>query len=217
MSAQRIDLSRYPRRSHFEYFRSMAYPYVGLTVQADVTELRRAAAARKGSFFLACLYCAARAANGVPELRQRIVDGEIFQYDHCDTSHTVALPDGTYCYCRLDCRTDFDSFLSRGRAAQEAAMQTHGIDDAGDETELFFVSCLPWVTYTAMVQPVPCPADSNPRITFGRFREENGKSLMPLSLLAHHGLVDGLHMARFFEGFQEEIRRLRPQGTSDQI
>lgn len=57
MSAQRIDLSRYPRRSHFEYFRSMAYPYVGLTVQADVTELRRAAAARKGSFFLACLYC----------------------------------------------------------------------------------------------------------------------------------------------------------------
>ena len=96
-------------------------------------------------------------------------------------------------------------------------MQTHGIDDAGDETELFFVSCLPWVTYTAMVQPVPCPADSNPRITFGRFREENGKSLMPLSLLAHHGLVDGLHMARFFEGFQEEIRRLRPQGTSDQI
>lgn len=207
MSAERIDLSRYPRRTHFEYFSSMAYPYMGLTIQSDVTELHRTAKAREVSFFLACLYCAARAANGVPELRQRIVNGEILQFDHCDTSHTVALPDGTYCYRRLDCRTDFAGFLAQDRAARETDPNAHGIDNTGDETELFFVSCIPWVTFTAVVQPVPYPADSNPRILFGRFQEENRKLLMPLSILAHHGLVDGLHVARFFDGFQEEIRR----------
>ena len=27
-----IDMSTYPRRKHFDYFRSLAYPYVGMTV-----------------------------------------------------------------------------------------------------------------------------------------------------------------------------------------
>ena len=166
-----IDWEQYPRRSHFTYFQSLAYPYVGLTVQADVTDLYRRTRERGESFFLACLYCAARAANGVPALRQRIVPEGIGEFDHCDTSHTVALDDGTYRYCRLDCRLLYPEFQRQGRARQEAAKAAAGIAREEDEDSLLFVSCIPWVSYTAVVQPVPCPADSNPRITFGR-REE---------------------------------------------
>ena len=36
-----IDLETYPRRSHFEYFGRMAFPYVGLTANVDVTNLIR--------------------------------------------------------------------------------------------------------------------------------------------------------------------------------
>ena len=36
-----IDLETYPRRSHFDYFRNMAFPYVGLTANVDVTNLLR--------------------------------------------------------------------------------------------------------------------------------------------------------------------------------
>ena len=45
---------------------------------------------------------AVRAANGVPELRRRIRGDQVVEYDRCPSSHTVALPDGTYCYCRLE-------------------------------------------------------------------------------------------------------------------
>ena len=34
-----IDLETYPRRSHYEFFKAMAYPYVGLTANVDVTNI----------------------------------------------------------------------------------------------------------------------------------------------------------------------------------
>ena len=90
METYRI-LSRetYPRRAHLDYFCTMAQPYAGLTVPVDITDFYQAVGARKVPFFLSFLYCAARAANGVPELRQRLRGEEILEYDHCPTSHTA--------------------------------------------------------------------------------------------------------------------------------
>ena len=36
---KRIDLDTYPRRDHFNHFCAMAYPYAGVTVDVDVTDL----------------------------------------------------------------------------------------------------------------------------------------------------------------------------------
>lgn len=47
----------------------------------------------------------------MPELRQRIVDNGIVEFERCPTSYTVALEDGTYCYCRLDTDMPFEDFL----------------------------------------------------------------------------------------------------------
>ncbi len=87
MNFTEIDLQNYPRRQHFEYFSSLQYPYVGVTNQVDVTALVRFCKERKGSFYLPFLHAAALAADGVPELRQRIRGGGIVEYSQCPTSH----------------------------------------------------------------------------------------------------------------------------------
>lgn len=198
-----IDLETYPRRSHFAYFKSLAYPYVGMNANVDVTNLLAAAKARGGSSFLACLWAAATAANAIPELRQRIVDEGIVEFDHCDTAHTVALADHTFCNCRTDCRMTFDEFLVRGKQWQEEAKNRHGfVSTQDDETDLIFVSCVPWVAFTQVIQPTPIPADCNPRIVFGKFIREGDRTLMPLAIQANHALVDGYHVGRFYEEFQ---------------
>ena len=199
-----IDLENYPRRTHYEFFKTLAYPYVGLTANVDVTDLVAKAKAENGSVFLACLYVVAHAANAVPELRQRMVKDMILQYDHCDTAHTVAMPDDTFCNCRTDCRHSFSEFLVYGKACQQEAMQHHGFASTQpDETGLIFVSCVPWVSFTQVIQPAPIPADSNPRIVMGKFIRENGKILMPLSIQANHALVDGRHLGQFYMEFEK--------------
>ena len=92
-----IDMETYKRKNHFEYFNSL-----GITVNVDITEFLDKVHSNKVPFFLTFCYCVYRAGNGVTEFRQRIKDNKIIEFENCQTSHTVALDDGTYCYCNLD-------------------------------------------------------------------------------------------------------------------
>lgn len=199
-----IDLETYPRRSHFEYFGAMAFPYVGLTAKVDVTNLIKFAKMRGGSTFHAILWAAAKAANYVPELRQRIVDGQIVEFEHCNIGYTVAREDHTFCNCYTETRMSLEDFLVDAKRRQaEAVKQSGFFNPAEDETGLIFTSCVPWVEFTQVVQPVPSPGDCNPRIVFGKYIRENEKTLMPLHIQCNHALVDGYHISEFFRIFQQ--------------
>ena len=210
MEPRTLDLAAYPRRAHFDYFRQMANPYVSVTAPCDITALRADGGASVSDilmqmqadlpFFLTVLHCAINAANAVPELRQRIRGEGIVEYDRCLSSHTVALPDGTYCYCTLDCAQPLGAFLPAAQAEVARVKAAPSLDDGADPDELFFVSSLPWLTFSAISLPTPTPADSNPRITFGKFTQEGDRVLLPVNLTANHALVDGLHLAAFFDG-----------------
>ena len=202
MEPRLLDLTGDPRRAHFDYFRTMANPYLSVTANCDITPLREKTLREGLPFFLPLLYCAANAANDVPELRRRIRGDTAVEYSQCDSSHTVALPDGSYCYCRLNCRQSFARFLPYAQAEVERTKAAPCIDDREDGDSLLFVSSLPWLSFTGLSLPLPQPADSNPRITFGRFFSQDERVLLPVNLTVHHALADGLHVARFFAGLE---------------
>ena len=133
---------------------------------------------------------------------------QVVEYDRCPSSHTVALPDGTYCYCSLEVDRPFREFLPYAAAEQERVKAAPTLEDGEDGESLFFVSCVPWLSYTALTQPTPTPADSNPRITWGRWHRQEGRTLLPMTLLANHALVDGIHIARFYENLDRELAAL---------
>lgn len=207
MAFRVVDLSRDPRRAQFDYFRSLANPYVGVTVPVDVTWVLAWTKRTGSSFFLTMLYAAARAANAVPELRQRVRGEAVVEYDRCPTSHTVTLPDGSYGCCCLDAVLPLTEFLPYAAAEQARAMEQPSLEDREQE-RLIFVSCLPWLSYTALVQPTPVPADSNPRITWGKYHRQGERTLLPVSLLANHALVDGIHIARFYQALERELAEI---------
>ena len=195
---RRLDLTAYPRREHFEYFHSMANPYVGLTVPVDITAFLTAVKTAKKPFFLSFLYCLGSAANAVPELRRRILDGGIIEVDTCDASYTVMQENGAYGYGRVAFGMPFDEYLATAIPQHERAKAHATIEIDEDELSYLFVSSVPWLSYTALQQPTPVPADSNPRLTFGKYETENGRTRIPVTLLANHALVDGLHIAQFY-------------------
>lgn len=193
-----IDMAGYPRLKQFDYFRSLAYPYIGFTVNMDVTDFVHNTKKEGLPFFLSLCYCVAQAANGVPEFRQRIKDGGIIQYDWCQTSHTEALSDGSYCYCTLESNMSFREYLPKALEAQKQARTQRSLEDGEDGDSLLFVSSITFMSYSSLIQPVPCPADSNPRISWGRYFHQNGRLLLPITVLCHHALVDAIHISRFY-------------------
>lgn len=204
-----LDMTQYKRLKHFEYFKAMAYPYVGTTCEIDVTAFYQWVKENHLPFFLSFLWCVAQAANEVPEFRQRISGDQIAEYPFSPTAHTVSKADGTYAYCTLDGRKDFSEFIAYGKSQQEHAKLYGNIEEKDSETQsLLFISTVPWMTYTSVVLPVPMPADSNPRITWGKFQSKEGILAMPVSVLCNHALVDGKHIGDFYEALKEKMASL---------
>lgn len=201
-----LNMETYERKAHFEYFSGLAYPYVGVTVHVDFTDLLRKIKKEKLPFFFTVCYCVSRAANAVPEFRQRIRDGKIIEFDRCRTSHTVALENGTFCYCALSDGMPFSEYLSYAAERQEAAKMEGTIEETEEDAyDKFFISTVPWISYTSLIQPTPVPADSNPRITWGKYFLQGERVLLPVSVLCHHALVDGRHIADFYQSLDKEI------------
>ncbi len=209
MAMKRIDMATYPRREHFNHFVGMAYPYAGVTVDVDVTDLLALCREKGYSFYLMVLHAVALAADEVPEFRRRIDNCGIVEYDACPTSHTELKPDGTYAYCTLRHHMPLADYLAKAEAARTAARESGSIEEEAEVQSMYFISTLPWLHYTQLVQPVACGEESNPRITWGKYQPDAaGRMMMPLSVLVHHALADGLHIARFYEEFERHVKLL---------
>ena len=216
MNATRLDMHNYPRMAHFEYFRSLRDPYVGVTVNVDVTEAVAFCKRKPCSFYLTFLHLASIAANRVPEFRQRILDDGIVEFDNCPSSHIELLENGAYCYCTLrhDPEQPLDAYLAYAETARQACRKNASIEEDEDVLSEFFISTLPWLHYTDLKQPTGGD-ESNPRISWGRFETDwRGRLMMPVTVLAHHALVDGVHIARFYANLQEELKQCRLQPTT---
>ena len=237
---KRIDMNTYPRRDHFNHFCGMAYPYVGVTMDVDVTDLLGLCREKGYSFYLMVLHAVALAGDEVPEFRRRIDNGgikvgllpdeqerlladrpakpstglapgkaEIVEYDACPTSHTELKADGTYAYCTLHHHMPLREYLQRAEAARKAARECGSIEEDEDVQSMYFVSTLPWLHYTQLIQPVACGVEANPRFCWGKYQQnDKGRVMMPLSVLVHHGLADGLHIAKFYDAFNRQMHQL---------
>ena len=184
-------MTKDPRSGQFAYFRTMPDPWAGITVPVDITAFL--SALRRRPFFLSFLYAVMRAANAVPELRRRLLpDGQVVEYDRCDPSYTVMKPDGTgvYVYC-------LQETLARGTLTED-----------GDVLANFFVSCVPWLYYTQIQEPSAGADDSNPRFAWGKYQEQNGRMMLPVSLFINHALCDGWHVTQFYCNLEQELSEL---------
>ena len=206
---KRIDMETYPRREHFNHFYGMAYPYAGVTVDVDVTDLLALCREKGYSFYLMVLHAVALAADGVDEFRRRIDRGGIVEYEQCPTSHVELKPDGTYAYCTLHHHMPLTEYLQKAEAARAAARTNGSIEEEAEVQSMYFISTLPWLHYTQLIQPVACGEESNPRFTWGKYQPDAaGRMMMPLSVLVHHALADGLHIAKFYEAFDRQVKLL---------
>lgn len=211
MFYRELDLSAYPRKAHFETFLNYPNPHVGVTVDVDVTDLVALCKQKNWSFYLAFIRAAALAANAVPELRRRIREKGIVEYDRCHTSHIELLEDGTYCYCTLrhDPAQSWEDYMRYAAVQRERARAGASIEEDEDVDSLLFMTSLPWLHYSAFVQPTAGPEDSNPRISWGKFAPDHrGRLMLPVTLLCHHGLVDGLQMANFYKELETCLQHI---------
>jgi chloramphenicol O-acetyltransferase type A len=203
-----IDLETWARREHFEVFRTFDIPHFNICANVDLTTFYSFVKQHGISLNLATVYVLTRAANAVPEFRYRIRGEEVVEHEIVHPSSTIMGKGDVFSFCTMEYHENFPDFAATN-AEKIALVQERprllGEDQGRDD--LLFMTAIPWVSFTSFMHPLIFPVDSVPRFAWGKVFEE-GKSLkMPLSVQAHHAVMDGLHMGRYFEIVQEYFQQ----------
>ena len=198
-----IDITTWPRRHIFHFFNRMDYPQYNVCANVDVSLTIAYLDSHNQSFFKSVLYVTCSVANAIAEFRHRIRDGQVVEHDLVHPSFTVLTDEKLFGFCAVEYTADIKTFFERTQRAIAQAKKAPTLADEAGRDDYLFVSSLPWIHFTSISHPIHMhPADSVPRISWGKPAAENGKILMPLSVQVHHGLADGYHLGAYFEQVQ---------------
>ncbi|MDD9942340.1 MAG: CatA-like O-acetyltransferase [Myxococcales bacterium] len=198
----RIDLGSYPRADIFRAFVDRPMPQFSTTCEVELTGVRRASAAADRSFFVALTYAVSHAVNGVAPFRHRVIDGELYEFDRVDPGYTVAREGDLFSFCDSTHFDDFGSYYDHALKRIEAVKRQPDLT-TGDKHHMFFITSVPWINFTAFTQPYEPRYAYIPVITLGKLVERAGVAHMPVAVQVHHGVMDGVHVGRFYERLAE--------------
>lgn len=201
-SRQQIDLSSYPRADILRAFVDRQIPQFSLTCEVDVSGLHKACEARGVSFFLGISHAVSCAVNAVPQFRHRVIDGALYEYERTDPGYTVAREGDLFSFCDGVHLEDFGTYCAEAQARM-AAVKAEPDLTVCEKHHMFFISCLPWLSFTGFTHPYDPIYGYIPIITLGKFVERGGAVVMPVAVQVHHGVVDGVHVARFYRELEE--------------
>ncbi len=203
-----INLETWSRRELFKVFSVWDQPHFNMCANVDLTPFYLVIKQRGISFTVAIVYVLARAANAIPEFRYRIRSGEVVEHETVHPSTTILTREELFSFCTFDYVEDFTLFAARA-AEQIAYMQAHPrVENVPGKDDLLYMTAIPWVSFTSFMHPFHFhPADSVPRFAWGKFFKEGKCLKMPLSVQAHHALMDGIHMGRFYAEVQDYLRQ----------
>lgn len=202
-----LDLRQWERGEMFSYFSRMAPTGYSLTVQLDVTALRRILRKAGYKFFPAYLWLATRLLSRQKEFSIAEKEGQLGYYNVLTPLYAAFHPsDHTFSLLWTEYDDVFPAFHQSYLADQAAYGDCRGV--LGKPGQLpppnaYTVSCVPWISFQAFsVHSYENKPYYFPSLEAGRFIEENGRTLLPLSITCHHAATDGWHVSRFLADFQ---------------
>lgn len=123
---KKIEIASWPRRSHYEYFQTFECPMFSITSPVRVDALYRYAKQEGISFFALCLFVLLKAVNKIPQLRQRVEEGEVWEYESVDALVPVLAKDGEFTQILVEYRAELADFLEHAVPLIQAAKQGSG-------------------------------------------------------------------------------------------
>jgi len=204
-----INLQNWPRFQTFYYFSKMAPTGYSVTVNLDVSRLLETIRNTEIRFFPAYLWLVTKNLNAQTEFKLAERDGILGYYDRLtplyahfhEDDHTFSLIWTKYT----------ENFLDFHRAYicnQEAFGGTHGIlsQPQAPPANAYTISCIPWISFTHFaVHSYENKPYYFPSVEAGKFFEQNGSTLMPLSITCHHAATDGYHIKCFLDALQDDM------------
>lgn len=195
---QFIDLEHWNRKEHFKFFSAFDDPFFGITTLVDFTGIYKQSKEEKKPFFLYSVHYLLKCVNDTEAFRLRIEDEQVVKYDLIHLSPTIGREDGTFGFGFFEYNADFSVFAQNAEKEIARVKNSDGLSFSENtgRSDLIRYSALPWFAFSEMKHAVSFgKGDSVPRISTGKLIQQDEKYLLPISISAHHALMDGRNVA----------------------
>lgn len=194
-----IDKENWERKELFDFYQKFDNPSINVSVQIEAGEIYACAKDRDESFFLLSLYAILRAANTVPQIRQRIVDGAVVEFDRIAVMTPIMTERELFRQIWCEYSPSYSDFKNEAIPKVEAARRGNPSPMEGHGADYLCASCVPWLHFTAITQAEFFFGQDVPILAWGKLK--NGE--VPFACKFNHSFMDGLHVSRFFAGIEE--------------
>ena len=203
---KQLDLQNWKRKEHFDFFNQFDEPFFGIVTEIDCTNAYTFCKSNSIPFFLYYHYQAILAVNQMEEFRYRIKDDEIIIFDAIHVTTTISRVDNTFAFSFIPFTQSFSEFSVLARIEIDRIKSSSGlcVNHNTSRIDVIHFSTVPWIKFTGVTHARDFKyKDSVPKITFGKYFQQNTRILMPVSVNVHHGLMDGFHVGQFLHFFEQ--------------
>lgn len=205
-----IDKESYYRKGVFRHFSEDCKCSASITARIDVTELAEYSRRSDTKFYINFLYLLSKTLNSREDYRMGYLwqTEELVCYDVIHPTQYIFHEDTeTFTVAYTTYSESYTEFYENALRDAEEAKKTreYGLD-AANHPNWFDASYISWLSYDSLNIELP---DGYlffaPIVNWGRYREENGRLVMPVSVRMNHAIADGYLIAGVFRRLQKEI------------
>lgn len=210
MNYKIIDRKNYYRKGVFRHFSEDCKCSISMTSRIDITGLVSYSRKTRTKFYLNFLYILSKVMNSREDYRMGYLwqTDELICYDVINPTQYVFHDDTETCTpVYTEYSEDYKTFYNNANEDIECAKKTreYGLDML-NHPNWFDASYISWLSSDSLNIELP---DGHlffaPIINWGRYREENGRLVMPVSVRLNHAIADGYLVANVFRLLQQEI------------
>lgn len=205
-----IDRETYYRKGVYRHFTQDCRCSTCVTARIDVTDLAEHSRLSGTKFYINFLYILSKVLNSREDYRMGYLweTDELICYDVINPTQYVFHEDTETCTPVYTVYyEDYDTFYTNALRDLEEAKKTreYGLDMVS-HPNWFDASYISWLSYDSLNIELP---DGYlyfaPIVNWGRYREENGRKMMPVSVRLNHAVADGFLVANVFRLLEREI------------
>ena len=210
MNYKVIDMNEYYRKGVFRHFTDDCKCSVSMTARVDVTDLVKHSKETNTKFYINFLYLLCKVLNSRDDYKMsyRWQTGELICYDRINPTQYVFHEDTETCTPVYSYYTpNYVEFYKNAVDDVEAAKRSREyMLDAENHPNWFDASYVSWLSYDSLNVELPDGyVYLPPIINWGKYREENGRLMMPLTVRLNHAIADGFLVANVYRLLEKEI------------
>lgn len=198
----KIEIKDFERNNLFNHYNDKDNSFLYLTTKIDITNIY----IKCKNYYASIAYFITLALNQIDNFKYRYEDNKIYKYDVLKPNFTQMFEDNNIGFFTCDFKDKYSEFLIEYKSVQEKFKKNHKSYANEDQGEVWF-SYIPWFNVSSIITPFD-KKNTIPQFIWDKFVLEDGKYYINLTIMAHHGFVDGYHIGILLQKLNEIIENL---------